>query len=135
METVMFPRQQRVGLWLDIPLSASEPLPRPSTRDEPSEGNVLHFERLSTIWYTEAGEFGGKHGSNGRRGGYLPPYNQTTTTPAEEQQLDNNTRRTYLALPTHDDYPAPTAKVVVVVRDSRGGVAWASGVAHVEDRP
>ena len=74
----------------------------------------------------------GSPGGNGSNGGYLPPYNQTTT---DEPQLDKNARRTMLALPTHDDYPSDTAKVVVVVRDSRGGVAWASGVATLENQP
>jgi hypothetical protein len=38
-------------------------------------------------------------------------------------------------LPFASDYPPKTSRIIVVVRDSRGGVAWTSGVATLEDKP
>jgi hypothetical protein len=131
---VMFPRDKRIGLWLDLPSSSSEFLVRPGKLDEPEKGQVYHFERLGILWFAEAGEFGAQHGMYGRHGGFSPTLNELALSPEDEASLETG-RQAQWALPVVDDYGAPTARVVVVVRDSRGGVTWAQGVAPLEMSP
>jgi hypothetical protein len=137
--SVVFPRQKRVGLWLDVPFSAVESLPRPATpdvvKDDPSDMQIYHFERLNIAWFTEAGDFGGGHGSGGHLTGFSPTINSEALTPDDETTLEERGRQNLIALPLHEDYKADHAGLMVVVRDSRGGVTWTSGALTMEDRP
>jgi hypothetical protein len=131
---VVFPRDKRIGLWFDLPLSSSEFLVRPGKLDEPEKGQVYHYERLGFLWFAEAGQFGAQHGTHGRHGGFSPALNELALTAEDEASLEDG-KEAQWALPLVEDYAAPTARVVVVVRDSRGGVTWAQGVAPLEMSP
>jgi hypothetical protein len=135
----IFPRQKRVGLWLDLPLSSSEFLPRPAMLDvvknDPGDMRIYHYEQLDVAWFTEAGEFGGEHGSGGNLTGYEPSYNEETRPAVDKVNLEDHGRRNYIAFPLSEDYKDETARFFVVVRDSRGGVTWTSGTATMEERP
>lgn len=75
-------------------------------------------------WYDECGDFGA-NGLGGRRTGYLgDPSNANST-------FENATQNTW-NIPKDgcaSDYP----RMIVVVRDNRGGVAWTDGAAQVVD--
>jgi hypothetical protein len=132
-------RQQHVGLKLDIPMSSSEFLPVPSSIDYNSpDSTTRHYEHLNFAWFAEAGDFG-SDGKGGHDTGYLPALRQPTEapwspTPADDQGFDLATSNTWNP-PKVEDYAVNRARIVVVVRDGRGGVAWTSGVASLEDRP
>ncbi len=140
--TVPILRNQHVSIQLDVPSSSSERMPQPWMLDDvyDSNGNLLgtlQFERLNFAWFIEAGDLG-SNGQGGRRTGYLPDLNDQSGAGADGgvdttlfQQALSNT----WTLPLSSDYPPSTARIIVVVRDSRGGVAWTSGVATLEDKP
>ena len=136
------PRQKRVGLWLDMPDSNAEFLARTGNLDvvqaEDKKNNipakVLHFERLSLLWFAEAGDFGAAHGSFGRTTGFQSTPDRNTFTEADEDAMDR-ARQVVWALPYKEDYELDRARVVVVIRDSRGGVAWAHADATLEPAP
>jgi hypothetical protein len=105
-----------------------------------SNGNLLgtlQFERLNFAWFIEAGDLG-SDGQGGRRTGYLPDISDPAgagpdgglDTTLFERALSNT-----WTLPLSTDYPPKTSRIIVVVRDSRGGVAWTSGVATLQDKP
>jgi hypothetical protein len=135
------PREKRVGLWLDVPLSSVELLPRPSVLDvvkdsfDPAQMQVYYIERLNLAWFAEAGDFGGAHGSGGLLTGYNPDIDQKSLTSADDDRLEQYGRENLIALPAHEDYPDSRARIIVVVRDNRGGVTWTSGTITMEDRP
>ena len=121
-----------VPIILDMSESASEVLPDPNQvlpSPDPNSPylppNDKPYERLSMSWYAECGGFGGD-GEGGRRTGYL---GDPTDPNSQFATALKNTWNT----PKFEDYPAYRARIIVVVRDSRGGVAWVSGVAHLGD--
>ena len=135
-------RNQHVSIQLDVPSASSERMSQPWMLDDvyDSNGNLLgtlQFERLNFAWFVEAGDLG-NDGQGGRRTGYLPDINDLSgagpdggvDTTLFQQALSNT-----WTLPLSSDYPPSTARIIVVVRDSRGGVAWTSGVATLEDKP
>jgi len=82
-------------------------------------------ERLTLSWFAEGGGF------------------VDTTTSWSVQDLDSQgqaipfeavTLNTWTT-PKIDDYAGVSSLVIVVARDSRGGVAWTQGVATLEDAP
>jgi hypothetical protein len=141
LDTVIFPRQKRVGLWLDVPMSSIELVPRPSVldvvKDDPPSNifDVYYIERLTIAWYAEDGDFGGEHGSGGGHTGFNPPINATSLTSTDEDTLEQTGRENLIAMSLHEDYKPNIARIIVVVRDSRGGVTWTSGAITMEDRP
>lgn len=99
---------------------SAEPLASPDTDGKP-------FERLSLSWFVEGGDFGA-NGLGGIRTGYLGDPNDPESTFAAA--LDNTWNT-----PSTADFPGDTVRLVVVVRDSRGGVAWTDGLVHLEPTP
>jgi len=140
--TVPILRNQHVSIQLDVPSSSSEFMSQPWMLDDVYDSNdkllgTLHFERLNFAWFIEAGDLG-SDGQGGRRTGYLPDINDQSgagpdggvDTTLFQQALSNT-----WTLPLSSDYLPSTARIIVVVRDSRGGVAWTSGVATLEEKP
>ena len=135
-------RDKHVGLKLDIDINAAEHLAVPgnidysSANQQQSVALTRHYEHLDFSWYAEAGDFTGD--GKGENTGYLPtalPGGQDN--PPSEQDLANflfNTTNTW-DLPKSEDYAHPTARIIVVVRDGRGGVAWTSKQVSLEDKP
>ena len=135
-------RNQHVSIQLDVPFASSEPMSQPWMLDDvyDSNGNLLgtmQFERLNFAWFIEAGDLG-NNGLGGRRTGYLPDISDPNGAGPDGgldttlfQQAISNT----WTLPLSGDYPPQTSRIIVVVRDSRGGVTWTSGVAKLEDKP
>ena len=107
-----------------------------SANQQQSVALTRHYEHLDFSWYAEAGDFTGD--GKGENTGYLPtalPGGQDN--PPSEQDLANflfNTTNTW-DLPKSEDYAHPTARIIVVVRDGRGGVAWTSKQVSLEDKP
>jgi hypothetical protein len=131
-------RNKHVGLRLDIAIETAEHLTVPSTIDYDSEKKLTrHYEHLDFGWYAEAGDFTGR--GKGHNTGYLPtalPAGQLDDRPS---QLDQdhflfNITNTWDA-PKSEDYPRTTSRIIVVVRDGRGGVAWTSKQVTLEDKP
>jgi hypothetical protein len=134
---VVVKRDKHVGLLLDIDISTAEHLTVPSTIDYDSKNNLTrHYEHLDFAWYAEAGDFTGR--GKGETTGYLP-----TALPSGQ---DNPPSADYLANfefnisnqwdpPKKEDYRPDTARLIVVVRDGRGGVDWTSQVVTLEPQP
>ena len=106
-------------------------------KDDPPNNilDVYYIERLNIAWYAEDGDFGGEHGSGGDHTGFNPPINATSLTSTDEDTLETTGRENFIAMSLHEDYKPSTARLIVVVRDSRGGVTWTSGTISMEDRP
>ncbi|MGA7742931.1 MAG: hypothetical protein WCE40_13925 [Polyangia bacterium] len=125
-------RNSSVPVSIDTPLSDSELLPDPNAVLPPLDPkhpylppNTAPFEQLNMHWFAECGDFGG-NGLGGRGTVYLgDPNNQNSQFATA---LDNTWN-----IPKQADYPADFARMIVVVSDNRGGVAWTSGVAHLVD--
>jgi len=140
--TVPILRNQHVSIQLDVPSSSSERMSQPWMLDDlyDSNGNLLgtlQFERLNFAWFIEAGDLG-SNGLGGRRTGYLPDINDQFGAGADggvDTTLFERAISNTWTLPLSSDYPPQKARIIVVVRDSRGGVAWTSGVATLEDKP
>ncbi len=132
LERAVLPRNKRVRLWIDLAGASAEPLARPGLLDRVEDGKTYHFERLSVLWFAEAGDFGGEHGNFGRETGFTPTYNSQSITLNDEGKMEE-ARQLLWALPLYKDYPHPSARIVVVIRDSRGGVTWTSAVANVAE--
>lgn len=82
-------------------------------------------EGLTVFWYSEGGGF----------------VERRTGWSARDRGLDGNPLALSAAIenewltPKIEDYAGPTSLVLVVVQDSRGGVAWARGTAALETAP
>ena len=98
--TVTLPREADVELVAAVPEGAAEPvLPRaPGERER---------ERLVLSWFVEAGE---------------TRYERTSSVEGE-LPLERATRNTW-TLPSSAEHEAREARLIVVVRDDRGGVGW-----------
>jgi hypothetical protein len=82
-------------------------------------------ERLTLSWFSEGGGFTERHSAWGAQD--LDSDGQPV---AFETALGNE-----WTTPKLDDYSTTASLVLVVVRDSRGGVAWTSGIAGLGDAP
>jgi hypothetical protein len=117
-----------VPVVLGMDPNSSEPMPDPNLVLPPDPNAYLPpndnpFERLDISWYAECGDFGG-NGLGGRRTGYLGnPTDPNATLAAALHNTWN--------IPKPEDYPGTLARITVVVRDNRGGVAWLSGTVHL----
>jgi hypothetical protein len=130
-------RNSRVPLVLDMSLSDSETLPDPNqvlpSTDPNNPNSVLGpndttRERLYVNWYAECGDFGGSMGEGGDTTGYLGGDPNDPVSPFVAALLN------YWNIPTFPKYNPGSARVIVVVRDSRGGVTWTSGLATLIDQ-
>jgi hypothetical protein len=121
-----------VPVVLGMDQTSSEPMPDPNVVLPSPDPNNPYLppndnpsERLDISWYAECGDFGGK-GLGGRRTGYLGnPTDPNATFAAALRNTWN--------IPKPEDYPGNSARITVVVRDNRGGVAWLSGTVHLGD--
>ena len=134
--TQLVVRNSKVSLVLDMPLSDSEMLPDPNQvlpsiyPNDPNSvlgPNLTNRERLHVDWYTEGGDFTQQNGVGGDSTGYLGGDPNDAVSPF------SSSRQTYWETPKTEDYSASLARLIVVVRDSRGGVTWTSGVATLVD--
>jgi hypothetical protein len=130
-------RDKHVGLQLDIDINTAEHLAVPGSVDYDSKtGDTRHYEHLQFTWYAEAGNFTGR--GKGRNTAYVPTaLPQDQDTPPSDQDIANfqfNTTNTWDA-PKHEDYGYDTARIIVVVRDGRGGVDWTSKQVSLEALP
>jgi hypothetical protein len=132
------PRNVRVPLLLQMNASAAELKPYKDAagrlfpgqpyieighkKDDPPIEN--DYEALNISWFNEAGDFGDDH-QGGSRTGYSPNLRDEFS-----KAVDN-----FWTLPKRADYEKDTAGLVVVVRDSRGGVTWTRTVATLEATP
>jgi hypothetical protein len=134
---VVVKRDKHVGLQLDIDISAAEHLAVPSTIDYDSKNNLTrHYEHLAFAWYAEAGDFTGR--GKGEDTGYLPTaLSSGQDNPPNADDLANfefNITNQWDP-PKKEDYQPSTARVIVVVRDGRGGVDWTSKAVSLEPQP
>ena len=83
-------------------------------------------ERLNVSWFAECGDFG-KNGLGGAKTGYLGQNPNDPISPFSAV-LQNTWN-----IPKLESYAPTTARITVVVRDSRGGVNWTSGVVQLGD--
>ena len=124
---------------IDMDLSNSEPLPDPNqvlpppaTQDPKDHNNpylppnVTDRERLNVYWFAECGDFG-SDSQGGPRTGYLGGDPNDPIAPFSAA-LHNTWN-----VPTLDGYAGDSARIIVVVHDSRNGVTWTSGVVHLGD--
>lgn len=131
-------RDKHVGLMLDIDIGTAEPLAAPAVIDYDSTRNVTrHYEHLSFTWFSEAGTFNGKVSDH--QSGYLPePWGPDENPPypsAKDLQNFQDNINNRLDLPKHEDYQHDVARIIVVVRDGRGGVAWTTRQVTLEPTP
>ncbi len=113
-------RDSHVPLDVIMDPSAAERLPNPGPDEKP-------YERLTLSWYAEGGDFG-YQGHGGQRTGTL---GDSADANANLVAALANTWNT----PTTANYPGGTARIIVVVRDSRGGVSWTGGSVSLEPTP
>ena len=135
--SVTVARDKHVGLALALLIGTAEHLAVPSTIDYDSTHKLTrHYEHLDIAWYAEAGDFSGS--GKGDNTGYLPTAypdgEDEAPLPTDEQNFEFNTTNTW-DLPRSEDYAPATARIIVVVRDGRGGVGWTSRVVHLGDNP
>lgn len=123
--STLLPRQKRVQLHAQLPPESSEPLSAAQVAVDPNQRNT---ERLDLAWFAEAGDFG-SDGEGGHRTGFLGFPEDIINSPFSGA-TDNK-----LTLPKFESYSSNTAKLIVVVRDNRGGVAWTTGSATLEPTP
>ena len=126
------PRDKRIQLHLQLPRESSEVLP-PAQADaiyaagqDPTLTKRL-TEAMYVYWFTEAGGFGDE-GRGGSPTGFLG-FPDDVDSPFAGA-TDNK-----WTLPIHEDYKGDRSRLVVVVRDGRGGVTWTTGSASLEPTP
>jgi len=140
--TVKVLRDKHVGLALDIDISNAEHLAVPGRIDytpvtqTQKVALTRHFEHMTFGWYGEAGDFTGR--GKGHQTGYLPEaipdtqVDEGTPSPNDITNWEFNTTNTW-DLPKTEDYQHKTARIIVVVRDGRGGVDWITKQVTLED--
>jgi hypothetical protein len=107
-------RQDEVTFEAIVPEEASE-----SFIDKDEDGkSVKRRERLTVSWFSEAGEW------DAQRASFIEGV----------MDLRSATRNKWIA-PKTKDYKKERVKILVVVRDDRGGVNWTSGQITLEDAP
>jgi hypothetical protein len=130
---VTVPRDQRVRLRAGVEATQAEVyLDRQLGPDDEylrdGSGQLLlgpTMERLSLFWYAEGGGFVEMHS------GWGPQDVDSQGQPvAFASALEND-----WTTPKVEDYAATTSLVLLVVRDSRGGVAWSTATASLEVAP
>jgi hypothetical protein len=137
--SVTVKRDKHVGLALNLDITTAEHLAVPSTIDYNSVDKLTrHYEHLDIAWYAEAGDFTGE--GKGENTGFLPtalPAGQDTApsdNATDRANFQFNTTNTW-DLPRHEDYAHDSSRIVVIVRDGRGGVTWSSKLVNLEKTP
>jgi hypothetical protein len=111
---IMVPRSTETLTRAEVSPAAAEVY---AGQDEDGE-NVTKRERLVFTWFVESGE------TDSVRTSFVPDR-----LPLPEA-LENLWKPAAV-----EDYPAATARLVVVVRDDRGGVGWRSGRVLLSEAP
>jgi hypothetical protein len=137
VNSTLLPRQKRVLLHVQIPRQSSEPLTVAQLAAVAAEyasengGKVdpkrKLTEKLDLAWFAEAGDFG-SDGNGGHRTGFLG-------LPDDVDSPFSGATDNKWTLPKVESYGASTTKLILVVRDNRGGVAWTTGSATLEPTP
>ena len=110
----VLPRKVETKIQADVPEEDAESYPGTDSAGNPAEVR----ERLTLSWFVESGDL---HDS---RTGFIDGV--TTFADATANRWKPASEK---------DYPRDTARIIVVVRDSRGGVAWRSGAARIGAGP
>lgn len=131
--SVLVERNVHVGLQLEVSIDTAEHLAVPSTIDYDSTNKLTrHYEHLTFAWYADAGNFSGR--GKGRNTGYLPTaYPQGVDEPptdTDREHFEFNTTNTW-DLPRPEDWGENTARIIIVLRDGRGGVDWTSKLVRL----
>ena len=130
--STLLPRQVHVALHLQLPQESSELLtPAQSEAESLAQATagsttptrIVTKEDFNLAWYAEAGDFGnnGKGGHNTHFLGF----------PEDPNSLFVDAINNTWTLPKTEDYSGKTSRIIVVVRDNRGGVAWAMATASM----
>lgn len=112
--TVALPRSRATTIKASVSLSQSEPY-----LDRDDFGNTMPVnERLFLTWFVESGS------TSPERTSFLPDR-----VPLEDALTSEWTPASV------PDYAPALSRIIVVLRDSRGGVSWTSGVARLVEAP
>jgi hypothetical protein len=111
---VVLPRKVETTIHADVPEDDAESYrPADALPDAPAVR-----ERVTLSWFVESGDL------HDGRTGFIE--NVTTFASAITNKWEPAKEK---------DYPADTARIIVVVRDNRGGVAWRSGAVRLGAMP
>ncbi len=108
--SVMLPRQKATSLKAVVTPEQSEPY---TDKDEMGQP-LAAKERLFLTWFVESGRTSPERTSFIDGVVLLADASKSKWTPG-----------------SMEDYPAATARLFVIIRDNRGGVSWASGLANL----
>jgi hypothetical protein len=115
--TLTLPRDEETVIRAQVPLEVSEAYRGKDDDDQPADLR----ERLVLSWFIESGDTDNPQTS----------FIQTKTTMIP---LERATRAKWTPAKTKD-YAAGTSRLIVVIRDNRGGVAWRSGIVNLGATP
>jgi hypothetical protein len=105
------PRDKETVIKALVPPTAAEPLP-----GRPDQGNR---ERVFLTWFVESGD------TRDERTSFIEGLDIPFERPLSNRWEPARKK----------DYPRDTSRLVVVIRDDRGGVAWTDGVVKLEAQP
>jgi hypothetical protein len=113
--TVTLPRKEKTVIKAQVPESFSE-----TYRGKNDNGEIVDGvrERLFLSWFIESGD------SDDERTGFIAdqvPFERALMNKWEPAD--------------REDYPSDTARLFVIIRDSRGGVGWRSGIVRLGATP
>jgi hypothetical protein len=112
--TPSLPRLMETPIGVTVPDDASETYLGTDNNGDPASIR----EQLVLTWFVESGDT--QYQNTTFIEGIVPLAEAT----ANQWTLDSDAR-----------YPHDTAELIVVIRDGRNGVAWTSGLAHLEPTP
>jgi hypothetical protein len=115
--TVTLPRDEETVIKAQVPLEVSETYRGKDDDDQPADVR----ERLVLSWFIESGD------TDNPQTSFI--QSKTTMIP-----LERATRAKWTPGKSKD-YPASTSRLIVVIRDNRGGVAWRSGIVSLGATP
>ena len=137
--TTTVPRDKEIKLHLQLPDTSSEAFPPALADAIDQERNPKLLkdgtrtlakrdtEQLDAYWFTEAGEFGDGD-ARANISGFLG-------FPADSDSLISRLTDIKWTPPKSEDYKDGKTRLIVVVRDRRGGTAWTFATASLEPKP
>jgi hypothetical protein len=134
--TTLLPRQEYIALHLLLPTEAAEALtPAQSNAESLAQASlgtttptrIVLNEDLNLAWFAEAGDFGAND-----RGGHNTHF---LGFPEDPNSLFIDAINNTWTLPKTENYKGKTSRIIVVVRDNRGGVTWTMATASLETSP
>lgn len=111
---ITLPRGEKTVVRARIPDGTAETYAGEDENGDPAEVT----EHLVFTWFVETGD------THAERTGFLDG----------QVPLDEALENTWKPGPV-DEYPSDTARLFVVLRDDRGGIAWKSATVSLEERP